>query len=322
MAVEALIWLVLMVVMVLLTLYLFWTGVRIVPQGEVWIVERFGRYNRTLEAGLNIIIPFMDSIRARITTRDIILDTDKQEVITQDNAVVITDAVTFYRITDPYKALYEVEDYNEAVKQVIMTNLRAIIGAMTLDEALSNRDLIKGKIKEMTASEVADWGITIKTVEIQEINPSKSMQQAMEKQAAAERERRAMEIEAQGKKQAMILEAEGKLEAARREAEAQKALAEASADAIQDIANSIQNNYLAPMFLIGDRYITVLQELAKSENSKHIIYPADLQSAIHGFISGNGLNQLVGLGMLGGGGIPGLPGIFGKEDKEKRESKN
>jgi regulator of protease activity HflC (stomatin/prohibitin superfamily) len=293
MAWHTVVWLILVVVLVLLVIYIFWTGIRIVPQGEVWIVERLGRYHRTLEAGLNVIIPFLDTIRAKITTRDIILDTEQQEVITQDNAVVITDAVAFYRITDPYRALYEVEDYNEAVKQVIMTNLRAIIGGMTLDEALSNRELIKERIKEATANEVADWGITVKTVEIQEINPSKSMQQAMEKQAAAERERRAMEIEAQGKKKAMILEAEGKLEAAKREAEAQKALAEASAQAIRDIAQSIEANTIAPMFLIGDRYINVLHELANSENSKHIVYPADLQGALKGlfpFAGGNIIN--------------------------------
>ena len=282
------IWLAVVVALILLLLYLVFTGIRIVPQGEVWIVERLGRYHKTLEAGLNIIVPFLDTIRAKLTTRDIILDTEQQEVITQDNAVVVADAVAFFRITDPYKALYEVEDYQEAVKQVIMTNLRAIIGGMTLDEALSNRDAIKEQIKEATTNEVADWGITLKTVEIQEITPSKSMQQAMERQAAAERERRAMEIEALGKKQAMVLEAEGKLEAAKREAEAQKVLAEASATAIEEIANSVPPNSFAPMFLLGDRYMEVLKELAKSENSKYLVYPADLQKAIQGFLSNFG----------------------------------
>jgi regulator of protease activity HflC (stomatin/prohibitin superfamily) len=277
-----------MVALVGLILYLVFTGIRIVPQGEVWIVERLGRYHKTLQPGLNLLVPFIDTIRAKMTTRDIILDTEQQEVITQDNAVVLADAVAFFRITDPYKALYEVEDYRAAIKEVIMTNLRAIIGGMSLDEALSNRQAITERIKEATINEVADWGVTLKSVEIQEITPSKSMQQAMERQAAAERERRAMEIEAMGKKQAMVLEAEGKLEAAKREAEAQKVLAEASATAIEDIAHSIDKDSFAPLFLLGDRYMDVLKDLAKSENAKYVVYPADLQRAIQGFLSNLG----------------------------------
>ena len=261
------------------------TGVRIVPQGEEWIVERLGKFHRVLKPGLNIIIPFIDTIRARLSTRDIILDVAEQEVITKDNAVIITNAVAFIKITDPVRALYGVEDFKLAIQNLIMTTLRSIIGEMKLDEALSSREIIKAKLKEQIIDDVADWGITVKTVEIQDITPSQSMQQAMEKQAAAERERRAIETLAEGNKNAMILEAEGKLEAAKREAEAQIKLAQASAKAIEQISQAMGEKSIGGMFLLGDRYIDTLKKLSESQNSKFILYPADLQEAIKGIFS-------------------------------------
>ena len=262
------------------------TGVRIVPQGEEWVVERLGKFRKVLKPGLNIIIPFIDSVRSKMTTRDIILDVTKQEVITKDNAVIIANAVAFIKITDPVKALYGVENFKLAIQNLIMTTLRSIIGEMKLDEALSNRETIKAKLKEQIVDDVADWGITVKTVEIQDITPSPSMQQAMEQQAAAERERRAIETLAEGKKNAMILEADGKLEAAKREAEAQVKLAEASAEAIGQISSSIEGQPLGAMFLLGDRYIEALKKLSDSENSKFVVYPADLQETIKGLLGG------------------------------------
>ena len=261
-------------------------GIRIVPQGEEWIVERLGKYRTTLKPGLNIIVPYLDSISARMTTKDIILDVNKQEVITKDNAVIITNAVSFIKITDPKKALYGVEDFELAIQNLIMTTLRSIIGEMKLDEALSNRELIKSRLKEQIIDDVADWGITVKTVEIQDITPSPSMQKAMEQQAAAERERRAMETKAEGEKNAMVLVADGKLEAAKREAEAQIKLAEASSEAIKNISNGMQGEQLAAMFLLGDRYVESLKKMSESQNSKFIVYPADLQNAIKGLLGG------------------------------------
>ena len=272
------------VVLLVAVFFVLLFGVRIVPQGEEWIVERLGKFHKVLKPGLNVIIPFIDSIRSKMTTRDIILDVTKQEVITKDNAVIIANAVAFIKITDPVKSLYGVENYKLAIQNLIMTTLRSIIGEMKLDEALSNRDTIKAKLKEQIVDDVADWGITVKTVEIQDITPSQSMQEAMEQQAAAERERRAIETLAEGKKNAMILEADGKLEAAKREAEAQIKLAEASAEAISQISSSIEGQPLGATFLLGDRYIDALKKLAESENSKFIVYPADLQESIKGFL--------------------------------------
>ena len=261
-------------------------GINIVPQGEEWIVERLGKFSRTLKPGLNIIVPYIESVRAKISTRDIILDIPQQDVITRDNAVITTNAVAFLRVTRPEAALYGVEDFELAIQNLVMTTLRSIIGEMSLDEALSNREHIKAKLKDAIIDDVADWGITIKSVEIQDINPSSSMQKAMEQQAAAERERRAVETMAEGNKKAMILEAEGKLEAAKREAEAQVTLANASAEAIRKISENIHDKELPAMFLLGDRYINTLEKMSQSENSKFVIYPADLQQAIKGMLGG------------------------------------
>ena len=278
---EALNILVILAIAVIVTLY---KGINIVPQGEEWLVERLGKFSRTLRPGLNIIVPYIEAVRQKITTRDIILDIPQQEVITRDNAVILTNAVAFVRVTTPENALYGVEDFRLAIQQLIMTTLRSILGEMTLDEALSNREQIKTRLKDQIVDDVADWGVTVKSVEIQDINPSPSMQASMERQAAAERERRAIETTAEGNKNAAILEADGKLEAAKREALAQIALANASGEAINIITKNIEDKELPAMFLLGDRYINSLEEISKSANSKFVIYPADLQGAIKGML--------------------------------------
>ena len=277
-----------LIVLLFVVVITLFAGIKIVPQGEEWVVERLGKYHRTLQPGLNVIIPYIDTIRQKISTRDIILDIDQQEVITKDNAVILTNAVAFIRVTDPKSALYGVEDFKLAIQNLITTTLRSIIGEMKLDEALSNRDAIKARLKEQIIDDVADWGITVKSVEIQDITPSGSMQQAMEQQAAAERERRAIETKAEGNKNAMILEAEGKLQAAKKEAQAQVALSEASAQAIKNVSEAITDKELPTMFLLGDRYINTLEKMTESPNSKFVVYPADLQTAIKGLLGGLG----------------------------------
>ncbi len=278
---EALNIVVILVIGLIVTLY---KGINIVPQGEEWVVERLGKYAKTLNPGLNIIIPYLEAVRQKITTRDIILDIPQQEVITRDNAVILTNAVAFVRVTNPRDALYGIENFRMAIQQLIMTTLRSILGEMTLDEALSNRESIKTRLKDQIVDDVADWGVTVKSVEIQDISPSASMQDSMERQAAAERERRAIETTAEGNKNATILEADGKLAAAEREAKAQIVLANASAEAIRMISDNIQDKELPAMFLLGDRYINSLEQISKSPNSKFVIYPADLQGAIKGML--------------------------------------
>ena len=258
--------------------------INIVPQGEEWVVERLGKFSKTLKPGLNLIVPYIEIVRQKISTRDIILDIPQQEVITRDNAVILTNAVTFIRVTNPKDALYGIENFKLAIQQIVMTTLRSILGEMSLDEALSNREQIKTRLKEAIIDDVADWGVTVKSVEIQDISPSASMQDSMERQAAAERERRAIETTAEGNKNAAILEADGKLAAAEREAKAQITLANASAEAIKMISETIQDKELPAMFLLGDRYINSLEKISQSSNSKFVIYPADLQGAIKGML--------------------------------------
>jgi len=262
-----------------------WKGIRIVPQGEEWIVERLGKYNGTLHPGLNIIIPYLDKIAYRLVTKDIILDVQEQEVITRDNAVILTNAIAFIKITDPIKAVYGVTDFSEAIRNMIMTTLRSIIGEMELDQALSSRDKIKVRLRESIADEAIDWGLTVKSVEIQDIKPSPSMTKAMEQQAAAERERKAMVTRAEGEKQSMILQAEARLESAKRDATAQVTLAEASAESIRRVTTAIGDQPTPMLYLLGEKYIASLAKLGESGSSKVVVLPADLQDALRGLFS-------------------------------------
>ena len=257
-------------------------GVRIIPQGEEWIVQRLGKYRETLTPGLRFIIPYIDTIAYKLTTKDIILDVQEQEVITRDNAVIVVNAIAFIKITDPVKAVYGVQNYSEAIRNMIMTTLRSIVGEMELDHALSQRDMIKARLKAGVADEAMDWGLTVKSVEIQDIKPSQSMQRAMELQAAAERERKAMVTRAEGEKQSMILTAEACLESAKRDAEAQVMLAEASSQAITKVTGAFGENELPMLYLLGEKYITSMTKLAESPNAKMIVLPADLQNTLRG----------------------------------------
>ncbi|MBP6095513.1 MAG: SPFH/Band 7/PHB domain protein [Methyloversatilis sp.] len=260
-------------------------GLRIVPQGEEWIVQRMGKYNGTLLPGLNIIIPYLDDVAYKVITKDIILDVQEQEVITRDNAVIRTNAVAFIKVTDPVKAVYGVTDFSEAIRNLIMTTLRSIIGEMDLDQALSSRDKIKVRLRESIADEAIDWGLTVKSVEIQDINPSDSMQRAMEQQASAERERKAMVTRSEGQKQSMILEAEARLESAKRDAAAQVTLAEASAESIRRVTASLGDQQLPMMYLLGEKYVAALHRLGESPNAKIVVLPADLQDAVAGIFA-------------------------------------
>lgn len=259
-------------------------GVRLVPQGYKWVVQRLGKFHTTLNPGLNIIIPYIDAVSHRVTTKDIVLDIPSQEVITRDNAVIIANAVAYINIVSPEKAVYGVENYVIAIQTLVQTTLRSIVGEMDLDDALASRDLIKSKLKTMISDDIADWGITLKTVEIQDINPSGTMQKAMEEQAAAERARRATVTRANGQKEAQILEAEGRLEASKRDAEAQVILAKASQRAIQLVTEAIGEKETPVVYLLGEKYVSALQQLSSSENGKTVVFPADLPAAVKGIM--------------------------------------
>lgn len=273
-----------MIVLVALVVFTVFKGVRIVPQGYKWVVQRLGKYSQTLEPGLNLIIPYVDDVAYKVTTKDIVLDIPSQEVITRDNVVIIANAVAYINIVRPDKAVYGIEDYEYGIRNLVQTSLRSIIGEMDLDSALSSRDEIKTKLKYAISEDIADWGITLKTVEIQDINPSQTMQASMEEQAAAERLRRATVTRADGQKQAAILEADGRLEASRRDAEAQVVLAKGSEESIRLITAAMGDEEMPIVYLLGEQYIKSIRQLAESDNSKMVVLPADILSTVKGMV--------------------------------------
>jgi regulator of protease activity HflC (stomatin/prohibitin superfamily) len=260
-------------------------GVRQVPQGYKWVVQRLGKYHESLTPGLKFIIPYIDSVAYKITTKDIVLDIPPQDVITLDNVVIIASAVAYINIVSPEKAVYGVEDYELAIRTLVQTSLRSIVGEMKLDDVLSSREHIKTRLKQSISDDIADWGITLKTVEIQDINPSGTMQEAMEEQAAAERQRRATVTRADGQKTAAILEADGRLEASRRDAEAKVVLAEATKEALIKVNEAIQDKELPAMYLLGEKYVEAMKAISESSNSKIIVLPADIPAAVRGIMN-------------------------------------
>lgn len=280
---------------VVVTLY---KGIRIVPQGQQWIVERLGKYRATLGAGLNIVIPYIDKVSYRLSNKDQMFNIPSQDVITKDNAVVSVNAICFVKIADPQKAAYGVENYELATVNLGMTSLRATIGKMELDESLSSRDVIKGELLNVMSDQMTDWGLILRSIEIQDIAPSHSMQQAMEQQAAAERERKAIETRAAGNKRAAILEAEGikqstilkaeaEQEAALRQAAAAVSLAEGTQKANQLLAGTINEagGQAALNFQLATRYVDALSAVSTSENAKVIALPAELAQSVGGLIN-------------------------------------
>jgi len=280
--------LIMVVVFALLVIFSIALGVRIVPQGSKYVVQRLGKFHKTLGPGLNIVIPYIDSVAYKVSTKDQIIDTERQEVISMDNAVLQVNAVAFINVVSPEKSVYGVENYRLGIQNLVQTTLRSIIGEMKLDDALSSRDQIKAKLKAGISDDLSDWGITLRGVEIQDIAPSATMQQAMEAQAAAERQRRATVTTAEGDKAAVVLEAEGRLAAAERDAKAKEVQANASKNAIQSVlgAAGADKADLVIGYLLGESYIKSIQKQATSPNAKTILLPADLQGAIRGILGG------------------------------------
>ena len=275
------------IIVIAILIFVFMTlskGIRTVPQGNKWVVQRLGKFHSTLTPGLNILIPYIDSVAYKVTTKDLVLDIPSQEVITRDNVVIVANAVAYINIVSPEKAVYGVENYQTAIQTLVQTSLRSIVGELALDEALSSRDKIKALLKAAISDDISDWGITLKTVEIQDISPSATMQKAMEEQAAAERSRRATVTRAEGQKNAAILEAEGRLEASKRDAEAQVMLAKGSQRALELVAEAIGDKEMPVVYLLGEKYIKSMEMLASSQNSKTVVFPADLPAAIKGLM--------------------------------------
>lgn len=287
------------IALVLLVILVLFAGVKTVPQGYLYTVERFGRYTRTLQPGLNIITPFIERIGARMNIMEQVLDVPTQEVITKDNASVSADAVAFYQVLNAAQAAYQVTNLENAILNLTMTNIRSVMGSMDLDELLSNREVINDKLLRVVDEAVGPWGIKVTRVEIKDIQPPKDLVDSMGRQMKAEREKRAQVLEAEGArnaqilraegaKQAAILQAEGQREAAFRDAEARERLAEAEANATRMVSEAIASGDVQAInYFVAQKYTEALASIGKAPNSKIVLMPMEA-SALIGSLGGIG----------------------------------
>ena len=286
---------VLLVLILAITLLVM--GVKSVQQGMEWTIERFGRYTHTLKPGLNVIIPFVDRVGNKVSMRETVFNVPSQDVITKDNAMVRVDGVVFYQIVDAARAAYEVSHVHLAVTNLTVTNIRTVMGAMDLDELLSNRERINASLLRVVDEATRAWGIKIMRIEIKDITPPQDLIDSMARQMKAERDKRASILEAEGKrqaaileaegeKQARILEAEGNKEAEFRSAEARERLAQAEAAATQIVSQAIHNGSAQALnYFVAQKYVEALQALASAPNQKVLLMPLEASGVI-GAISG------------------------------------
>ena len=280
------------IAVVVVTVILVFMGVKSVPQGMEYTVERFGRYVRTLRPGLNLIMPFIDRIGAEMNMMETVLDVPSQEVITRDNALVQVDGVVFFQVLDAPKAAYEVRDLERAILNLTMTNIRTVMGSMDLDELLSQRDKINLQLLTVVDDATAPWGVKVTRIEIKDISPPKDLVDSMARQMKAERDKRAAILvaegerqseilRAEGEKQAAILEAEGRKEAAFRDAEAREREAEAEAKATAMVSEAIaRGNVNAVNYFVAQRYVDALGKFADAPNQKTFFLPVDAAGVI------------------------------------------
>lgn len=275
-------------VLVILVLLVLFAGIKTVPQGYNYTVERFGRYTRTLTPGLNIIIPFIDRLGAKMNMMEQVLEVPTQEVITKDNAIVSVDGVSFFQVLNAPQAAYQVSGLQNAILNLTMTNIRSVMGSMDLDELLSNRDAINERLLRIVDEAAHPWGIKMTRVEIKDINPPQNLVESMARQMMAERDKRAQILAAEGLKAAQVLEAEGRREAAFRDAEARERAAEAEARATQMVSEAIaKGDVQAINYFVAQKYTEALAQIASASNSKIIMMPLEASSLV-GSLAGIG----------------------------------
>lgn len=291
------------VVLILLALVLAYNIIKIVPQSEMWVVERLGRYNKTLQPGLSVLIPFIERIVNRVNMKEILIDIPQQDIISKDNASVSIDAVCFIRITDPYKATYQVDNLEYAIENLALVNIRNELGKMELDEILSSREVLNSAITNQIDDATNPWGVKVQRVDIKELEPARSIKETMEKQIKAEREKRAEILTAESIKKSKILQAEGenqsiilRAEAEKREAElraeAREREAEAEAKATKMLSEAIKNGEdKAINYFIAQKYTKALENIGSANNSKLVLIPLEASNLI-GSITG--ISQVVG----------------------------
>lgn len=287
------------ILLIVLAVFAISAGVKTVPQGMEYTVERFGRYTHTLKPGLNVIIPFVDSVGAKVNMMEQVLDVPSQEVITKDNAMVTVDGVVFFQVLDAAHAVYEVRSLHIAILNLVMTNIRTVMGSMDLDELLSQRDVINHRLLEVVDQATEPWGVKVTRIEIKDITPPRDLVDAMARQMKAERDKRAQILEAEGlrqsqilkaegEKQSAVLQAEGRKEAAFRDAEARERQAEAEAKATAAVSEAIgKGNINAINYFLGQKYLDALKEIGTAENSKMVMLPIEATNIL-GSIAGIG----------------------------------